>query len=258
VAVDVLLLWDFSPGRALADQVRRRFKSPVHFSPSSSAKEFFLVVSFLEASFPLSEDAVSVALECCLGGSAVGFRVVRLSDKRFRFSVASNKVGHFIYSLGERVWLDFHCSFSLFRGDGFAPCFLPLVNKSDNNVTPGWSSKPNSHQNHMKWVPKSSSLAVKVPLGVLDANAFDGSSSAELAKFGFKVPYPSQEINKTVHRDLPLPSPPDEDSKILERHFVVGSMQCSFWEGSLDQGHINSGLISRTFIGHNFRKPNYW
>jgi hypothetical protein len=57
-----------------------------------------------------------------------------LSDKRFRFSVASNKVGHFIYSLGERVWPDFHCFFSLFRGDGFAPCFLPLVNKSDNKV----------------------------------------------------------------------------------------------------------------------------
>jgi hypothetical protein len=108
----------------LATQVRRRFKSSVHFSPSPHAKEFFLVVSFLEASFPLSEEAVVAALECCLGGSAAGFRVVRLADKKFRFSVASNKVGHFIYSLRERVWPDFHCIFSLFRGDGFAPCFF--------------------------------------------------------------------------------------------------------------------------------------
>ena len=31
--------------------------------------------------------------------------------------VASNKVGHFIYGLHDRVWPDFVCHFSLYRGD---------------------------------------------------------------------------------------------------------------------------------------------
>jgi hypothetical protein len=116
--MDVMLLWDFSPGLAVAAQVRRRFNSQVHFSSSLATKEFFLVACFSFSSFPLSKESVSVALQCCLGGDASGFRVTKLSDRRFRSSVASNKVGHFIYSLRDRSWPDFHCSFSLFRGDG--------------------------------------------------------------------------------------------------------------------------------------------
>jgi hypothetical protein len=73
--MDALLRWDFSPGLALADQVRRHFGSTVHFSPSPSAKEFFLVVSFSSASFPLSEESVGLALQCCFGGIAKRFNV---------------------------------------------------------------------------------------------------------------------------------------------------------------------------------------
>jgi hypothetical protein len=85
-----LLHWDFSPGLAFEKQVRLRFGSSVHFSPSSHAKEFFLVVSFSPASFSLTEESVGLALQCCIGGDRAGFRVYRLSDRRFRFSVASN------------------------------------------------------------------------------------------------------------------------------------------------------------------------
>jgi hypothetical protein len=42
----LLFHWDFSPGLAVEDQVRRRFGSSVHFSPSLGHREFFLVVSF--------------------------------------------------------------------------------------------------------------------------------------------------------------------------------------------------------------------
>jgi hypothetical protein len=97
--MDGLLHWDFSPGLAVEEQVRRRFGSSVHFSPSPGSKEFFLVVSFSSASFVLSEDSVGWALQSCIGGSQRGFNVFQLSDRRFRFSVASNKVGHFIYGL---------------------------------------------------------------------------------------------------------------------------------------------------------------
>ena len=95
--MEALLHWDFSPGLAMAKQVRQRFGSTVHFSPSSGEKEFFLVVSFTSASFSLSEDSVALALPCCIGGNNLGFKVFKLSDRRFRFSVASSKVGHFLW-----------------------------------------------------------------------------------------------------------------------------------------------------------------
>ena len=95
--MDGLLHWDFNPGLAVAEQVRRRFISTVHFSPSASTKEFFLVVTFSSASSKLSVSLVSLALQCCIGGIADGFNVVHLHDRAYRFSVASNKVGHFIY-----------------------------------------------------------------------------------------------------------------------------------------------------------------
>jgi hypothetical protein len=170
--------------------------------------------------------------------------------------VASNKVGHFIYSLRERVWPDFHCIFSLFRGDGFAPCFLPRRNGSDKNFD--WSSKPSAPMKCMRWVPRKPSLAVNTPSKVLSVNAFDGSSAHELAKFGFMVPSSSSPKRVPPVLDVPSKVVDPENSSSLDRHFMVGSMNCSYWDSSLDHGHINSGLISRTFIGHNFRKPNYW
>ena len=130
--MEALLHWDFSPGLALADQVRRKFSSSVHFSPKSGAKEFFLVVYFSSASFPLSEESVGLALQCCIGGDHTGFWVFKLSDRRFRFSVASNMVGHFIYGLKDCIWSDFICHFSLFRGEN------PYVTGSVNDY--GWSS----------------------------------------------------------------------------------------------------------------------
>ena len=94
-----LLLWDFKPGLSIADQVRRRFGSTVHFLPSLGTKEFFLVVHFSSASFPLSEESVGIALQCCIGGFPSGLNVKSIGERSFRFSLASNKVGHFIYHL---------------------------------------------------------------------------------------------------------------------------------------------------------------
>jgi hypothetical protein len=72
--MDCLLHWDFSPGLAVEAQVRRRFGSSVHYSPSSGLAEFFLVVSFSSASFPLSEESVGWALQSCIGGDHKGFK----------------------------------------------------------------------------------------------------------------------------------------------------------------------------------------
>ena len=74
------------------------------------------MVFFSSASFWLDEDSVGLALQCCIGGDRSGFHVFKLSDRRFRFLVASSRVGHFVYGLNDRIWPDFICHFSLFRG----------------------------------------------------------------------------------------------------------------------------------------------
>jgi hypothetical protein len=172
-----LLHWDFSPGLAFEDQVRRRFGSTVHFSPSSGAKEFFLVVSFSSASFPLNEESVGLALQCCIGGDRLGFRVFKLSDARFRFSVASNKVGHFVYGLKDRIWPDFVCHFSLFRG--VHPFITGFFKDSDYN----WSSRSENVD-----LAQRSPTKLNPNLDILrKSSLMDGSgvSDIELAKFGF-------------------------------------------------------------------------
>ena len=75
------------------------------------------MASFLHASFHLTVDSVALALQSSIGGDAAFFRVIQLSDKRFRFSLANNHVGHFIYSLRERTWPAFQIAFSLYRRD---------------------------------------------------------------------------------------------------------------------------------------------
>jgi hypothetical protein len=157
----------------VADQVHRWFGSTVHFSPSPLAKEFFLVVSFSSAFFKISEESVGLALQSCIGGLAKGFRVFQLSDQRFRFSVSSNKVGHFIYGLKDRLWPDFVCHFSLYRG------YLNHI------VTPFEESTWNS-SDHLVDVAHRSSKKFSSSIQVLkdSADCDPISSSAELAKFG--------------------------------------------------------------------------
>ena len=171
--MDGLLHWDFSPGLAPEAQVHRLFGSPVT-PPSSSSSEFFLVVSFSSASFALSEESVALALQCCLGGLSRNFRVFKLSDHRFRFSVASNKVGHFIYHLRDRVWPDFVCHFSLFRG------VIPTGSSRFSSGV-GWSSSVQNID-----IAQRSYMKINPNLDFLRSSAIgDGSSKSELAKFGF-------------------------------------------------------------------------
>lgn len=175
--MEALLHWDFSPGLAVEAQVRRRFGSRVHFSPSSGDKEFFLVVSFSSASFFLSEESVGLALQSCIGGDHLGFRVFQLSDKRFRFSVASNRVGHFIYGLRDRVWPDFVCHFSLFRG------VHPAITGFHQEVFPSWNANAEILE-----VPQRAKTALKPNLDFLKPSAATDSSSAkELSKFDFGI-----------------------------------------------------------------------
>lgn len=168
--MESLLHWDFNPGLVIEEQVRRRFKSIVHFSPSSSSKEFYLVATFSSASFPLSPTSVGLALQCCIGGIASKFMVLQIGDRKYRFSVASNKVGHFIYGLRDRIWSDFICHFHLFKAKSMDP--LGTVNSWHADEEIGGISR-----RHMAVASNLSFLHLSVSKDKND-------SSTELSKFG--------------------------------------------------------------------------
>jgi hypothetical protein len=103
-SMDCLLHRDFASGLAIEAEVPRCFGSSVQFSSSQGGTKFFSVVSFLSASFPLSEEFVGLSHQSCIVGDHKGFIIYQLSDRRLCFLVASKKVGHFIYGLRDRIW----------------------------------------------------------------------------------------------------------------------------------------------------------
>lgn len=91
--------------------------------------------------------------------------------KKLSFSVASNKVGHFIYTLRDRIWPDFVCHFSLFKDHWFSP------SKGSNS----WHA-----DKCIEIISSRSSPVVKSSLKFLEQSAAnDSSAHSELAKFGF-------------------------------------------------------------------------
>jgi hypothetical protein len=91
--------------------------------------------------------------------------------------VASNKVGHFIYGLKDRIWPDFVCHFSLFHGTH--PRISGFYHDSDYS----WSS---ADQNIV--VAQRSPTKLHANLSFLKKSALSKDSShstLELAKFGF-------------------------------------------------------------------------
>lgn len=110
-----LLHWDFNPGLTVAAQVRRRFGTTVHFSPSNGSKEFFLVVYFSSAFstcwrnlwvLPFSAALVVYHLD-----SMSCFWVI--DDFVFRWPPTKWVISS--YHLKDQIWPDFVCHFQLFR-----------------------------------------------------------------------------------------------------------------------------------------------
>lgn len=132
-----------------------------------------MVVHFSSACFALNEDSVAIALQCCIGCLPSGLNVHHLDGRRYRFSVASNRVGHYIYGLKDRVWPDFVCHFNLFRPGVLGP--------PENNSS--WHSD--------KQIPEivaRSPIAIRSNLRFLEKRSgTDNTSQAELSKFGFSV-----------------------------------------------------------------------
>ena len=77
-----------------------------------------MVVSFGRSKFKLDVLSVGLALESCLGGSPDDMLVVQLSERVFRFSVASKAVGFLVNSLRVFSSAEFKCFFHLWGNGG--------------------------------------------------------------------------------------------------------------------------------------------
>ena len=108
---DLVSRLDFDIGLVFQDDVRRRFRSPVHHPFPTPVGSFFLLVTFRRHLFRLTEDSVALALQSCLGGRALDFHVKLMSNNHFRFSVFSKEVGFFIYKLRRVISSTFDCFF---------------------------------------------------------------------------------------------------------------------------------------------------
>jgi len=104
---------DFSLGRKFEDEVDHRFGTLVHHSPPLADGSFFLLVTFHHFLFRLTEDSVSLALQACLGGPAVGFHVKFLSTDHFRFSVTCKQARFHVYRLRRVITSQFDVNFHL-------------------------------------------------------------------------------------------------------------------------------------------------
>ena len=155
------------------------------FQPGKISCLHFLVDSFSSASFPLTEESVGVALQCCIGGHHLGFKVSKIFERSFRFSVAGNKVVHFIHGLKDRIWPDFICHFHLFNGrfNGF------------KHLDYSWHA-----DERIESIAHRSPVAVRTtPKVFSQPTGKDHSTSKELRKFGL-VPIASMDFaDKNKH-----------------------------------------------------------
>lgn len=229
--MDGLLHWDFNPGLAVAEQVRRHFGSTVHYSPSPSSKEFFLAVTFSSASFPLSISSVGLALQCSIGGSAAGFNVTQIGDRQFWFSIASNKVGHFIYRLRDRIWPDFICRFNLYGHHQLA----------NSRFSSDWHA---DHQ--LPEIVSRTPMAIKSTLSFLQSRAgSDVAASSELSKFAIPMMFSRPcDNDPPVSSSVPMTGlvsgePSLRNKPLCQPDSVVHESQLKF--GSFDR----SGLMRR-------------
>ena len=227
--------------------MRKRFGSTIHFSPIGSARVFFLVVAFSSASFPLSVESVGLALQCCIGGSSSGFNVKHLAGRQFHFSVASSKVGHFVYGLKDRIWPDFVCHFKLYR----------------HNVWFNSRSDQSWHSDHeLTKLVSRSPLAIKTRFTFQSSEDLQHNHSAkELAKFGLLHPQSSNVVGHDSN--IPL-----DHSLVHTDKVIFGSFQSDISLHDKDNNSICFGNFKSVitphnqehqskFIGTNYRS-SYW
>jgi hypothetical protein len=109
---------NFQPGAGVQATIRARYGEPTNHFPVHGLKEFFLIVSVGRCKFKLSEQTIGFLLQATIGGTAVDFRPQQLSDRVFKFVVASCNVGFHIYNLISFSCEEYHIFFNLSNNGG--------------------------------------------------------------------------------------------------------------------------------------------
>lgn len=89
---------NFAPGIEFQHAVWNRWNLRIH-DQSGNSSTFLLVVSFGRCKWRLSSGSVGFLLQVVIGGFVASFDMLQLSDRVFRFSDCSKKVGIIIYNL---------------------------------------------------------------------------------------------------------------------------------------------------------------
>ena len=103
----------FDRGLEFEKRVWTSLKKPINFVEHQGLREFFLVAEFTKSKICLSDESVAFILLSCFGGRSSLFKVSRLQNLTFKFSVSSMDVGFTIYNEGNIVTPMFSVSFWL-------------------------------------------------------------------------------------------------------------------------------------------------
>lgn len=131
----------FSAGRRFEDDLRASLGLLVSLSPSDS---FHLVAPFGRCKFKLSPESVGLILQTTIGGFAAFFKVSALSDRVFKFSVASKKVGLIIRRLISYECTAYKVFFLLWGGGGPNWRDREEFDRFEQEEQTSWSMAPSS------------------------------------------------------------------------------------------------------------------
>jgi hypothetical protein len=110
--------WNFQPGVGVQAAIHAHYGEPVNHFPVQGLMEFFLIVSLGRCKFNLLEKTIGFLLEATIGGTAVDFRLQQISDRVFKFVVASHNVGFHNYNLRSFSCEEYHIFFNLWSNGG--------------------------------------------------------------------------------------------------------------------------------------------
>ncbi|EEE56911.1 hypothetical protein OsJ_06586 [Oryza sativa Japonica Group] len=232
--------WDFSPGDAVREEVRLRFRSPVHFSLKFSPMHYRLAVDLLRANFRLTNSSVALALRAAIGGSPADLNVQHLLDRSFSFDVFSKQVGLWIYRLRSFSCDDFSLRFYLWRNGG--PNWQWEFESWSRDCAEEWALVPSKKRSVHKSskVQKDKSYAqavqqrdvsVKFVFQCLKALLQERRSVFTRLQ-GLKVPIAGETLaTKTVE---PITKDDPISLRYLNSNFLPSCVRC------LDKGHIAS------------------
>lgn len=162
------------PSRAMEAEIRRRFGLPVCHDPSNFSSEFFLVLSFGQCQFRLTESSTANILQSVIGGVASKFRVCALGDRVFWFLVSSPAVGFHIYNLKSFECSQFKLFFNLWHGGG--PLYKLVFRRWEVEEAARWTTVPSSSSK--KAPPLTGANKVPVRMGRHGWPSFSNSNRA--------------------------------------------------------------------------------